>query len=72
MAIRSHFLCSFLEAAPEFQMTALASVGVAQHPDEHGPDRPILLAVDQELGEGAALWVPPELAASVGPLEVAA
>jgi hypothetical protein len=36
MAIRSHSLCSFLEVAPEFQMTALASVGVAQHPDEHG------------------------------------
>jgi len=33
-----------------------------QHPDEHRPQRPILLAVDQELGEGAGLWVGPELA----------
>ena len=41
-----------------------------QHPDEHGPQRPILLAVDQELGEGARLGVPPELAGPVGALEV--
>ena len=26
-----------------------------QHPDEHRPQRPILLAVDQQLGEGTAL-----------------
>jgi hypothetical protein len=25
----------------------------SQHPDEHRPERPILLAVDQEFGEGA-------------------
>ena len=41
-----------------------------QHPDEHRPEGPILLAVDQELGEGAALWVTPELADPVGPLKV--
>ena len=23
-----------------------------QHPHEHGPERPVLLAVDQQLGEG--------------------
>jgi hypothetical protein len=33
-------------------------------------ERPVLLAVDQELGEGATLWVAPELADPVGALEV--
>jgi hypothetical protein len=28
-----------------------------QYPDKHRPERPILLAVDQELGEGTALQV---------------
>jgi hypothetical protein len=37
--------------------------------DQHRP-RPVLLAVDQELGEGATLGVAPELADPVGPLEV--
>ena len=37
---------------------------------EHRPQRPVLLAVDQQLGEGATLRVAPELAAPVGPLEV--
>ena len=31
---------------------------------------PVLLAVDQQLGEGAALRVAPELSDPVGPLEV--
>ena len=26
-------------------------VGLSQHPDEHRPERPVLLAVDQQLGE---------------------
>jgi hypothetical protein len=39
-------------------------------PDEHRQERPVLLAVDQQLGEGAALRVAPELADPVGPLEV--
>jgi hypothetical protein len=30
-----------------------AAVDLPQHPDEHGSERPILLAVDQQLGEGA-------------------
>jgi hypothetical protein len=46
------------------------TLGVPQHPDQHRPERPILLAVDQELGEGAALRIPPELADPVGSLEV--
>ena len=41
-----------------------------QHPHEHRPEGPILLAVDQEPGECAALRVAPELSDPVGPLEV--
>ena len=51
-------------------MNPLPVVGLPQHPDEHRPKRPVLLAVDQQLGEGAALWVAPELADPVGALEV--
>ena len=29
----------------------LPPLGLPQHPDEHRPERPVLLAVDQELGE---------------------
>ena len=40
-------------------------------PTQHCPERPVLLAVDQELGEeGAALRVTPELAYTVGALEI--
>ena len=45
-------------------------VGLSQHPDEHRPEGPILLAVDQQLGESACLWAPPELADPVGSVEV--
>jgi hypothetical protein len=47
-------------------------VGLPQRPDEHRPKRPILLAVDQELCEGATLGTAPELADSdpPGPVEV--
>jgi hypothetical protein len=45
-------------------------LGLPQHPDEHRPERPVLLAVDQELGEGAALRVAPELSDPVRSLEV--
>jgi hypothetical protein len=41
-----------------------------QHPDEHRPKRPVLLGVDQQLGEGAALRVAPELADPFRPAEV--
>ena len=51
--------------------TALAStVALPQHPDQHRPERSILLAVDQEFGEGAALWVAPELADPLGSVGV--
>jgi hypothetical protein len=33
-----------------------------QHPDQHRPERPILLAVDQEFREGAGLRIAPEIA----------
>ena len=38
--------------------------------DEHSPERPVLLAVDQQLDKSAGLRVAPELADLVGPLEV--
>jgi hypothetical protein len=37
-------------------------LGFSQHADQHRPQRPVLLAVDQQFGEGAALRVAPELA----------
>ena len=48
----------------------LSALVLTQHADQHRPKRPILLAVDQELGEGAALRIAPEPADPVGPLEV--
>ena len=38
------------------------AVGLAEHADQHRSQRPILLAIDQQLAEGAALWVAPEFA----------
>ena len=54
------------------RLTSAPTLGVdlPQHPDKHSTKRPILLAIDQEFGEGTALWVAPELADPVGPLEV--
>jgi hypothetical protein len=46
------------------------TVGLSQHPYEDRPERPVLLAVDQQLGEDAALRVAPELSDPVGALEV--
>ena len=45
-------------------------VGLPQHADQHCPERPVLLAVDQQLGESPGLRVPPELADPVGALEL--
>jgi hypothetical protein len=45
-------------------------VRLPQHADQLRPERPVLLAVDEELGEGAALPVAPELSDPVGPVEV--
>ena len=44
----------------------LSALVLAQHPDQHGPERPVLLAVDQQLGEGAGLGLPPVRADPVG------
>ena len=46
------------------------SLHLAQHPDEYRPERPILLAVDQQFGEGAALRVGPELPDPLDAVEV--
>jgi hypothetical protein len=51
------------------KLTSLA-FALPQHPDKHRSEHTILLAVDQEFGEGATLWVAPELADPVGSLEV--
>jgi hypothetical protein len=49
---------------------AFTSLGfdLSKHPNEHGPKGPVLLAVDQQFGEGATLRVAPELADPVGSL----
>jgi hypothetical protein len=49
---------------------AALPVALSQHADKHRPERPVLLVVDQELSEGAALRTAPELADQVGSLEV--
>jgi hypothetical protein len=46
------------------------SLSLPQHPYEHRPKGPVLLAVDQHLSERAALRVAPELSDPVGSLEV--
>jgi hypothetical protein len=46
------------------------SVNLPQHPDEHCPERPVLLAVDQQLAEGPNLRVTSEGANPLGPVEV--
>ena len=50
--------------------SALLSLHLPKHPDQHRPKHPILLAVDQQLGEGAGLGVRPVRADSVGAVEV--
>ena len=57
-------------AVPIAMPSPLSPLVLSQHPDEHSPPRPILLAVDQQLGEGAGLRIAPELADPVGSLEV--
>jgi hypothetical protein len=52
------------------QVTSWSGVRLPQHADKHRPKDPIFLAVDEELGEGTALWVAPELSDPVGALEV--
>ena len=51
-------------------LEALAPFHLPQHADQYRPERSILLAVDEQFGEGAALRVAPELADAVGAIEV--
>jgi hypothetical protein len=44
-------------AAVVIALGAAGSVTLTQHADEHRPEHPILLAVDQQFGEGAAVRV---------------
>jgi hypothetical protein len=48
----------------------LVGRSIPQHPYKHRTERSILLAVDQQFGEGTALRVAPELSDPVGSLEV--
>ena len=46
------------EAAKAASVSPLGvPIVLSQHPDEHCSEHSILLAVDQQLGEGSALWV---------------
>ena len=47
--------------APRLALSIVAgtlSPAAAKHPDKHRPQRPILLAVDQELGERCSVLSP--------------
>jgi hypothetical protein len=46
------------------------AINLLQHPDEHRSESSVLLAVDQQLGDGARLRIPPELPDPVGAVEV--
>jgi hypothetical protein len=39
--------------AHRYALDALPPLGLSQHADQHRPKGPVLLAVDQQLGEGA-------------------
>jgi hypothetical protein len=51
---KDYFNCEPLET----EAPPLSPLMLSQHPDQHRPKRPVLLAVDQELGESAAFRVP--------------
>jgi hypothetical protein len=55
---------SLLQMAP-----GTDSARLPQHADQHRPEHPILLAVDQQLGEGAG-WGSPVRADRIRPVEV--
>ena len=57
----------FAGRAPRWAQAQPASGGITT---STWPERPVLLAVDQELGEGAALRVAPELSDAFGSLKV--
>ena len=49
---------SFEDLALLVRLRRALALRLSQHPDAHGPDRPVLLAVDQQLGEGGS-WDSP-------------
>jgi hypothetical protein len=52
---RHSYAESVLQGCPEDQPAGSVrrgSVRLPKHPDEHRPERPVLLALDQQLGEG--------------------
>ncbi len=59
--------CQFRYAALGSGCASTSAFALPQHPHQHGSKDPVLLAVDEELGEGAALWVGPELSRSGRP-----
>jgi hypothetical protein len=54
----------------DISLRLAAPVFLPQHGDEHSAEHSVLLAVDQKLGECAALRVAPELSDPVGSFEV--
>jgi hypothetical protein len=50
----------------QLKWAQVEDLALPQHADQHRPDRPILLALDQQLGEGAAFRIAPELSDPVG------
>jgi hypothetical protein len=61
---------SYLVQTPRLAVRRGSAIRFLQHPNQHRSERLVLLAVDQELGEGPRLGVPVELTDLVGPLEV--
>jgi hypothetical protein len=59
-----------LSGGPPGGPSGRGSACFSQHHYQHWPERPVLLAIDQELGEGAALLVAQELSDPVRLLEV--
>jgi hypothetical protein len=51
-------------------MPLAPALGLSEHPDQHPRERPVLLAVDQELGEGRAGLGFARRSRSIGPLDV--
>jgi hypothetical protein len=57
MPIQSIALMVFVGAAAGSRCALASSIRLSQHPDQHRPKRPVLLAVDQKLGDAATLRV---------------
>lgn len=55
---------------PRSRSAGPLAVGLPQHPDQHRPERPIILAVDQRWAKSYGSAGPPELADSLDPADV--